>query len=130
MTSHRILRLNALSTAACAVGMLATRGSLHTIFGLDTPLLIDSLAVGLLAYAVALVAAARRDTVDRPALIAFAITDALWVAASAVVLLFFWGQFTPLARVLVIAVALVVEGFATLQYRAAAAIKTRAWGVA
>ena len=50
---------------------------------------------------------------------AFAIVDALWVAGSAVVLLLFWGQLTPVARVLVIAVALAVEVFATLQYRAA-----------
>ena len=48
MTSHRILHLNALSTAACAIGMLATRGTLHQLFGLDTSLLLDVLAVGLL----------------------------------------------------------------------------------
>jgi hypothetical protein len=130
MTPHRILQLNAISTAACAIGMLATRGTLHSLFGLDAPLLLDVLAVGLLAYAVALVVAAWRDTVDRPALMAFTIADALWVAASAVALLFFWGQFAPLARVLVIAVALVVEVFATLQYRAAAAIKARGLAVA
>ena len=37
MTSHRILQLDAVSTAACRVGMLATRGTLHSFFGLDTP---------------------------------------------------------------------------------------------
>lgn len=59
MTPHRILQLNALSTAACVIGMLATRGTLHSLFGLDTPLLLDALGVGLLACAGALVAAAR-----------------------------------------------------------------------
>ena len=78
----------------------------------------------------ALGVAAWRDTVDRPTLMTFAIVDALWVAASAVVLLFFWGQFAPLARVLVIAVAVAVEVFATLQYRAAAALKARGLAVA
>ena len=38
---------------------------------------------------------------------------------SAAVLLLFWDQLTPVGRSLVIAVALVVEAFATLQYRAA-----------
>lgn len=38
MTSHRILQLNAISTAACAVAMLITRGALYTLFGLGSPL--------------------------------------------------------------------------------------------
>jgi len=119
MTPHRILNLNALSTAACAVGMLATRRALHLFFGLQTPMLLDVVALGLLAYAAALSVVARRQTVDRSTLMAFAIVDGLWVAGSAVALFLFWANFSPVARVLVIAVTLAVEAFATLQYRAA-----------
>jgi hypothetical protein len=119
MTSHRILQLNAVSTAACGLGMLATRGTLYPSFGLDAPILLDVLAAGLLAYAGALAFAAHRQPVTRQALIAFTVADALWVAASASVLLLFWAQLAPVARLLVIAVALVVEVFATLQFRAA-----------
>jgi hypothetical protein len=119
MTSHRILQLNAISTAACAVGMLATRGTLHSLFGLGAPFLLDAVAIGLLAYAWALAVAARRRPVDRQILMAFTIADAVWVAASAIVLLLFWGELTPLARLLVIAAGLVVDVFAMLQFRAA-----------
>ena len=119
MTAHRILLLNAFSTAACAAGMLATRGFLPALFGLGTPLLLDVIAAGLLIYAGALAAAARRETIGRQALIAFTIVDALWVVGSALVLVLFWGQLAPIARLLVIAIALVVELFAALQYRAA-----------
>jgi hypothetical protein len=119
MTSHRILQLNAVSTAACALGMLATRGTLHTFFGLDTPILLDALAIGLLAYAGALAFAAARQPVSRQALLAFTVADGLWVAASAVVLLAWWGQLAPVARFLIVAAGLVVEIFATLQFRAA-----------
>jgi len=119
MTSHRILQLNAVSTAASALGMLATRGSLYQLFGLDAPLLLDVLAIGLLAYAGALVLVARRQPVTRAALLAFTVADGIWVVASAAVLLEFWAQLAPLARLLVIAAALIVELFATLQYRAA-----------
>lgn len=119
MTPHRILHLNALSTALCAVALIATRGILPPLFGLDSATLLDIVAVALLAYAEALVAAARAETVARPALLAFAAVDALWVVGSAVLLVACWGQFTPTARVLVIAVALAVEVFAFLQYRAA-----------
>ena len=130
MRPQRILHLNAVSTTACAIGMLATRGTLHPLFGLDSPVVLDVLAVGLLAYAGALVVAARRETVDRPTMMAFAFVDALWVVASAVVLSLYWGQFTLVARVLVIAVALVVEAFAALQYRAAGPAKSSTLGVA
>jgi hypothetical protein len=41
------------------------------------------------------------------------------VVGSAVVLVLFWTELAPLARLLVVAVALVVEVFATLQFRAA-----------
>jgi hypothetical protein len=119
MTSHRILQLNAASTAACAAAMLVARGQLHGFFGLQSPILLDILALGFLAYAAALGLAAHRRPVSRAALMFFTIADAIWVGASVVVLLLFWGQLTPIARLLVVAVGLVVEIFATLQFRAA-----------
>jgi hypothetical protein len=123
MTSHRILQLNAVSTAACGVGMLATRENLPPLFGLNGPMLLDLVAVGLLLYAGLLAAAAYWRPVTRQALIAFTVADALWVAASVIVLLLFWADFASIARFLVIAVALVVEVFATLQFRAAGRIQ-------
>ena len=77
------------------------------------------LALGLVAYAAALAYAAQRQPVTRQALMAFTVADVLWVAASVSVLLLFWGQLAPVARFLIIAGALVVEIFATLQFRAA-----------
>ena len=123
MTSHRILQLNAFSTAACALVMLATRGLLHGLFGLETPVLLDVLAAGFLAYAGALALAAARQPVTYQALIAFTLADGLYVAASLVMLLLFWDQLAPVARFLLIAVGLVVEVFATLQFRAARALR-------
>ena len=122
MTSYRILQLNSVSTAACGVGMLATRAILPALFGLDGPMLLDLVAVGLLLYAGLLAAAAYRRPITRHALIAFTVADVLWVVASAFVLLVFWTDFAAIARFIVIAVALVVELFATLQFRAAGKI--------
>jgi hypothetical protein len=119
MTSQRILQLNAVSTAICALGMLATRQTLYSFFGLGTPLLLDAVAVGLLAYAGALAFTAARQPITPQALMVFTVADGLWVAASVVVLLLFWGQLAPVARWLIIAVGLAVEIFATLQFRAA-----------
>jgi hypothetical protein len=128
MTSHRILYLNAVSTAACAVGLLATRGTLYTLFGLPSPALLDAIAIGLLAYAGALAVVAVRRPVTRQALMAFTVADGLWVAASVVVLLLYWSQLAPVARFLVVAVGLAVEVFATLQFRAARRIQPQPVG--
>src|SRR5262245_4686151 len=119
MTSNQILQLNALSTAASAVAMLATRGTLYQLFGLGSPVFLDVIAIGLLMYAGALVIVARAPQVGRPALMAFTFADGVWVVASALLLLLFWTRLTPLARILVIGAALVVDVFAMLQFRAA-----------
>jgi len=103
--------------------MLVTRGTLYSFFGLGAPILLDVLAIGLLAYAGALALAAARQPVTRQALMAFTVADGLWVAASVVVLLLFWGQLASVARFLIIAVGLVVEIFATLQFRAARSLQ-------
>jgi hypothetical protein len=118
MAPHRILRFNALANAGCAIGMLATRATLYTSFGLRTPVLLDVLAVGLLGYAGLLWPATRR-LISRQSLLTFTAAVALCVVASALVLVFFWGQFDAVARLLIIAVAIVVEVLDSLQYLAA-----------
>jgi hypothetical protein len=125
MTPHRMLQINAAFTATSAVVMLALRGSMYTLFGLETPTLLDITAVGLLGYAAALVFATRAQAVDRRALLAFAIADAAWVVGSAIVLLLFWSQLAPVGRVLIIVAALAVEVFATAQFRAAGGLRRR-----
>jgi hypothetical protein len=119
MTAHRILKLNALTTAVSAVAMLLTRPFLYSLFGLESPALLDAIAIALLAYAALVFFAARQPVVGRAWLIAFTISDGLWVVASAIVLIAFWSNLEPLARVLVIVTAIVVDGFAMAQLWAA-----------
>jgi hypothetical protein len=119
MPAHRVLQLNAVATTACGAGMLAARSVLYRLFSLEGPLLLDLLAIGLFAHASALALAAARRPVSRQTLMAFTMADAVWVIGSVVILLAFWEHLAPLARVLIIAVALAVELFALLQYRAA-----------
>jgi hypothetical protein len=125
MTPRRILMINALSTTACALAVLALRRELAPLFGLDTPLVLDIVAIVSLGYAGLLASAAGRVPVAGATLMAFAVVDAVWVAASALLLALCWPQLAPVARWLVIAVALVVEVFAALQYRAASAARGR-----
>lgn len=119
ITSNRILQINATATAATGLAMLAGRAFLPPLFGLGSPLLLDLIAIFFLAYAAGLLYFAARPRVERSALLTFAAADGAWVVGSAVVLLLFWTQFTPIARVLIIGVAIVVDVFAMLQFRAA-----------
>ena len=125
MTPQLILTLNAAATGACAIGMLAARSILPAVFGLDSPLLLDTICDR--------VSRLRRRPRDCRQASARGtkrrcwrsrIADALWVVFSAIVLMLFWSQFTVVGRVLVFAVACAVEVFATLQYRAAGAGST------
>jgi hypothetical protein len=119
MTANRILQLNAVITAASAAALLLARPYLYPLFGLSSPLWLDAATLVFIVYAAALVIAARRTIVPRAALWAFAIGDGTCFAVSVLLLLVFWSDFTPVARALIGLTALVVDGFALAQYRAA-----------
>jgi hypothetical protein len=125
MTPRRILEINALFTFVSAAATLALRSTLYPLFGLGAPLVLDIVAIGLMAYVVLLIVAARRQPIDRQTLMAFALADAVWVIGSAVVLVLFWAELASIARVLVIVAALAVEVFAALQFRAAGMAPSR-----
>jgi len=123
MPAHRILQLNGSATAVSAAAILAARGILPPLFGLASPALLDVIAVAFLAYTGALFVAAARQPVTARTMMVFTAVDAVWVVGSAIVLILYWPQLAPIGRALVVAVALVVELFALLQYRAAGAIR-------
>jgi CHASE2 domain-containing sensor protein len=122
MTARSVMFANASFSAASAVFILAARNTLTPLFALDSPVLLIGLAAALVLYAGALVIEARREPPDRRALLTAAILDAGWVLGSAVVLVLAWTELAPLARVLIIVAAVIVELFATLQFRAARSI--------
>ena len=119
MTAHRILHLNAAITAVSAAAMLLARPYLYPLFGLSSPLWLDVTTAVFIVYAVALVAAASRTIVPRAALWAFTVGDGTCFALSVLLLIVFWSDLTPVARALIGITALVVDGFAMAQYRAA-----------
>lgn len=124
MTARHTLFANAGFTAASAVAIFAAREWLYPHFALPSATVLTVIAGALLLYAGALAIEARRETPDRQALLTAAALDAGWVLGSAIVLIAAWTQLTPAARALLIAAALVVEIFATLQYRVARTIET------
>ena len=130
MSSSGILKLNAAFTTAGAVGMLSSRAVLPGLFGLAGPMLLDVVAAGLLAYAALLIVAARRHPVRRETLVVFTVADLAWVLGSGLVLVLFWEQMAVIARLLVLVVALIVEVFAALQFRASRRVERATHGSA
>ena len=69
----------------------------------------------------------RQDSISPRSLLVFALVDDAWVVGSAIALELFWVDMAPVARMMTIAIALVVAVFAILQFRAAgwwAALRT------
>ena len=119
MLARRTLLANASFTAASAVIVFAAREGLYPLFALESSGLLTIVAVGLAGYAAILAFVARRETPDRRVVMTAAALDAAWVVGSAIVLVAAWAQLAPAGRVLLLVTAVVVEIFATLQFRAA-----------
>ena len=126
MTARRTMLANAGFTAASAVFIFAARDWLYPLFALRSAAFLTAIAAPLLIYAGVLAVVARREPPDRRALLTAAALDAGWGLGSAILLIAAWTQLAPAARALIIAAALVVEVFATLQYRAARSISPEA----
>jgi len=119
MNAQRILQLNAVTTAISAAAMIIARPILYPLFGLSSPLWLDIATIAFIGYAAALLFVGTRPVVHRLELFAFTIGDGLCFAAGLVVLIAFWSNLTPIARVLIAITTIVVDGFALAQYRAA-----------
>ena len=119
LTAHRAILIDAAATTATAVLMLAARNLLYPYFGLTSPLLVDVTAIAFIVYAAIIALAARPPIISRAALMTIVGANVGYIVASLAVLLMFWPRLHPVGRGLIVAVALVVEAFATLQYLAA-----------
>lgn len=126
LTAHRTVLIDAIATAASGVLMLTARGILYPFFGLPSPMLLDIVAVTFIAYAAAIAVVAARPVISRAALMTIVGVNVASVVISVAILIAFWADFHPVGRVLIAAVALIVEAFATLQFAAARRTPARA----
>ena len=126
LTAHRTVLIDAVATATSGVVMLAARGILYPFFGLTSPLLFDIVAGTFIAYAAAIAVVAARPVISRAALMTIVGVNVASAVVSAAILIAFWADFHPVGRLLIAAVALIVEAFATLQFAAARRTPPRA----
>jgi hypothetical protein len=127
VTGKGIILIDAVASGSSGVLMLAARSILYPYFGLDSPFVLDVVAMGFIVYAATIVVPAIRNAViPRTTLMTVAAANVLYVVASAAVLVAFWSELDPIGRVLIVAVAVIVEAFATLQFTAARRAPARA----
>ena len=119
LTARHTILIDAAATTATAVLMLASRGLLYPYFGLDSPELLDIAAAAFIVYAGIIGLAAARPDISRTTLVTIAGANVVYVVASMILLVMFWPLLEPAGRALIVVVALVVEGFAFLQFTAA-----------
>lgn len=111
---RRVLAVDAASSAAAGLLMLAAAGSLSPLSGLPAPLLRGAGLV-LLPYAALVAWMSVRPRVPRPAVWAVAAANAIWAADSLLLLLSGWARPTGLGITLVVVQAAAVAVIAELQ---------------
>ncbi|MBI2203306.1 MAG: hypothetical protein HYU41_05585 [Candidatus Rokubacteria bacterium] len=110
---RRSLLLDGVASAACGALLLVAARPISTLIGLDAPGIAIAVGVGLLVYAAALFWNARRSRISRGEVLTAVVLNAVWVAASLVLIVD--GPLTMPGNVLVAAVALAVLLFAVLE---------------
>jgi hypothetical protein len=112
---RRALMLDAVASGAAGLLMIAGAGLLEGLLGLPAALLRGAGLV-LVPYVAFVIWAGTRETVSRPAVGTIVAANALWAAASALLLVSGWVAPTALGYAFVIGQAVVVALLGELQY--------------
>ncbi len=114
---RKVLLADALASGVMGLLLAAAAGALAPLLGLPV-LLLREAGLLLLPYAALVGFCASRTAMPRWAVVALAWVNALWTIDSIALLLSGWVTPTVLGEVFVLAQAVVVGGFAALQYGA------------
>lgn len=109
------LKQDAIGSGANGLVYLAVAAIFGSMFGLPAAFLVP-IGAFLVAFAGLLLFLASRPAVNRAAVITVMVVNVAWVIASAEVLIAGWFPLTGLGIALVVAQAVVVAGFAALQF--------------
>lgn len=112
---HIALLANAVFSVVCGLLMLVWPGFIENLLGIQAPLLLRLVGLGLLVFAVDLVHQATRPRLATWRALYASVSDFLWVITSVVGLLLFSDLFSLTGVVLLLIVAGVVLAFACWQ---------------
>jgi len=113
---RRALLGNAAFSTVCSLIMVFGSKPVVTLLGIDEPLALVVIGVGILLFAADVAWIATRPQLDRKAATLILILDIAWVVVSASLLLTDWVAFSSAGQWAVAGVADVVAVFAVLEY--------------
>ncbi len=114
---RRVLYGNAIFSGISGLLFVIASNSIAKFIGVDTPLAILIIGVGLAGYAVLIYTKAARAKIPRSFVLTAVISDSAWVLLSILLLLETgWVQFSVEGKWAVGIVAIIVDAFATLQF--------------
>ena len=112
---RRALVLDAVASGATGLMMIAGAGLVEGLLGLPAALLRGA-GIVLVPYVAFVIYTGTRETISLPAVWAIIVANALWAAASALLLVSGWVAPTALGTAFVIAQAVIVALLGELQY--------------
>jgi hypothetical protein len=113
---RRILYGNAIFSGLSGLFLAVASNQIAQFLGVDAPLAILFIGIGLAGYTILLYMKASRPEISRSFVLIAIIGDSLWVLLSIILLLTGWIPFSPEGKWAVGIVATVVDVFATLQF--------------
>ena len=114
-TLKNVLLVNALSSGATGLGLIAFSAPIAILFGISEPTPVMEVGIFLVAFAILVFREGRRTTYNLRIVKLIIALDIAWVLVSTLIVLLQLFNLTPLAYFAISAVALWVAGMAYLQ---------------
>lgn len=110
-----VLRINAFSSGATGLGLIAFASNTASLFGLNNGMAVSEVGIFLLVFAIFVFREGQRSAPNANAIKVIIALDVTWVMASAVIVTFQLFELTLLGYLSISAVALWVAAMAYLQ---------------
>lgn len=108
---------NALFSTTSGLLLLLFSRSINEWMGISANWILPLIGLGLLGFAVSLLLLAKKQIIERKAVIAVIIQDILWVLGSIIIVALGAFSLSELGYEMIIVVAIIVAGFAVWQWR-------------
>jgi len=113
---RRVLFGNAIFSGVSGLLLTFASNPIARFLGVETPLVVLIIGIGLVGYATLLYTNASRAEISRSFVLTAVIADSVWVLLSVILLITGWVPFSVEGKWIVGIIAAIVDVFATLQF--------------
>ena len=113
---RRVLSGNAIFSGMSGLLLAFASNPIASFLGIDTPLVVLILGIGLVGYAALIYTNVSRAEISRSFVLTAIIADSVWVVLSVILLVTGWVPFSTEGKWAVGIIAVIVDIFATVQF--------------